>query len=39
MTDSLTFQSTVFLYIKFYHEFVDLMVKQTGVEVGFFIFR
>lgn len=39
MPDSLTFQSTVFLYIKFYHELVDLMVEQTGEEVGFFIFR
>lgn len=39
MIDSLACQSTVFLFIKFYSEFVDLMIEQTRVEVDFFIFH
>ena len=39
MTDSLAYHSTIFLFTKFYYEFVDLMAEQTGVGVEFFIFH
>ena len=39
MTDSLAYHSIIFLFFKFYYEFVDLMAEQTGVEAEYFIFH
>ena len=39
MTVSLACQNTIFLYIRFCYEFVDLMAEQTGAEEEFFIFH